>query len=546
MARGLLAVIVALFVATACAVPSISVTPDHIQIFEPNAVVTWSGVTSPSDKDWIGAFSPPTASTPIIQINLTVPLSFGLKTLALLNMRTDYQFKYIHWNASTNAFAAIASSNVITVDPGQPMQGHISLTEDPTQMRVMWVSGGTSEGTVEYGRVPSQYTAKATGRNYTYNLDQMCGYRAVEFWREPGTIFDVLLTGLTPATTYYYHFGSDNDGWSQEASFTTAPLVGSTTAYPLTLLAFGDLGTGVCEDMAGWCEGPSIMTTGLLASEVPGADLLIHIGDISYAVGWAERWEQFFYQIQEVATQVPWMVCIGNHEVDYIAPYNNYMNSTDSGGECGVPFHARFNMPGIEFVPGSKPTAADRYWWSFEYGPIHYTFMSTEHDFTTGSPQLAWLAQDLAAVDRTRTPWLIFAGHRPMYVSSYSTGWYGDNAVSERLRNFVEPLLLKNEVNLVLWGHTHLFERTCPVYEMSCMGEYTAPQAPVHAVIGMAGQSLSTNIVYPAPEWSGFRMDSMYGYTRINFFNATTLQLEFMGDNGNLYDQFYLTNPYAK
>jgi hypothetical protein len=22
-------------------------------------------------------------------------------------------------------------------------------------------------------------------------------------------------------------------------------------------------------------------------------------------------------------------------------------------------------MPGIEFVPGSKPTAADRYWWSF-------------------------------------------------------------------------------------------------------------------------------------------------------------------------------------
>lgn len=117
-------------------------------------------------------------------------------------------------------------------------------------------------------------------------------------------------------------------------------------------------------------------------------------------------------------------------------------------------------------------------------------------------------------MDRTRTPWLIFAGHRSMYVSSYSSGWLGDNAVSERLRFYVEPLLLKYRVNLAvrpcppffcpgvpsclrkrsaqrshncsfyqqLWGHTHLYERTCPVFQQSCQGTYAAPQAPVHNV----------------------------------------------------------------
>lgn len=39
--------------------------------------------------------------------------------------------------------------------------------------------------------------------------------------------------------------------------------------------------------------------------------------------------------------------------------------------------------------------------------------------------------------------------------------------------------------------------------------------------------------------------DSMYGYSRITFFNSTMLQVQFMGDDGNLHDEYYLTNPYA-
>lgn len=58
--------------------------------------------------------------------------------------------------------------------------------------------------------------------------------------------------------------------------------------------------------------------------------------------------------------------------------------------------------------------ARDKPWYSIELGPLHATFMSTENDFSVGSPQWQFLKADLEGVDRSVTPWVIFAGHRPM------------------------------------------------------------------------------------------------------------------------------------
>ena len=44
--------------------------------------------------------------------------------------------------------------------------------------------------------------------------------------------------------------------------------------------------------------------------------------------------------------------------------------------------------------------------------------MSTEHDFEAGSEQHTWIMKDLANINRTKTPWAIFGGHRPFYVDS--------------------------------------------------------------------------------------------------------------------------------
>lgn len=47
------------------------------------------------------------------------------------------------------------------------------------------------------------------------------------------------------------------------------------------------------------------------------ASLILHIGDISYANGDPEIWDSFMDGIQPVASRVPYMVGIGNHEYGY-------------------------------------------------------------------------------------------------------------------------------------------------------------------------------------------------------------------------------------
>ena len=56
----------------------------------------------------------------------------------MYNMRTSCEFRYYH-----KSYIHIATSNVLKFKGGiyAPLQGHLALTGDPTQMRVMWVSG---------------------------------------------------------------------------------------------------------------------------------------------------------------------------------------------------------------------------------------------------------------------------------------------------------------------------------------------------------------------------------------------------------------------
>lgn len=39
-------------------------------------------------------------------------------------------------------------------------------------------------------------------------------------------------------------------------------------------------------------------------------------------------------------------------------------------------------------------------------------------NYTRGSPQWQWLLDDLRRVNRSATPWVLFGGHRPLYVDS--------------------------------------------------------------------------------------------------------------------------------
>lgn len=189
---------------------------------------------------------------------------------------------------------------------------------------------------------------------------------------------------------------------------------------------------------------------------------------------------------------------------------------------------------------------------------IHFVGMSTEHDYTIGSEQYEWLVNDLASVDRTITPWIIFGGHRPMYINSnYAGSVTSDQTVMNNLIYHIEPLLWKYRVNLAFWGHNHVVQRHSAIYNRTVVqrsvqkygpygsGVATAwhsdPQATVHMVIGTAGAKFTVNYMEPYPEWNE-QVFYRFGYAVVETVNSSYLSWEWIGALDNVvYDRMVIT-----
>ena len=110
--------------------------------------VTWSGVSSPSAKDVIILYCPPNSDPDryldFIYVSSieTYTKGFGEFAVRLWNLRKECQFGYYR---NDNYTLLVAKSDVLTFKGGTeiPLQGHLALTGNPTEMRVMWVSGSS-------------------------------------------------------------------------------------------------------------------------------------------------------------------------------------------------------------------------------------------------------------------------------------------------------------------------------------------------------------------------------------------------------------------
>ncbi|ESW03450.1 hypothetical protein PHAVU_011G014900 [Phaseolus vulgaris] len=410
------------------------------------------------------------------------------------------------------------------------------LCHYPVKMRLTWVSGDKKPQQIQYanGKI-------ATSTVSTFSKTDMCSSflpsPATDFgWHDPGYIHSAVMTGLVPLSTFSYRYGSDSVGWSKQIMFSTPPVGGSDE---LRFIAFADMGkTPLDASEEHYIQPGALSVIKAIASDVDSNNInsVFHIGDISYATGFLAEWDFFLYLINRVASKVSYMTAIGNHERDYINSGSTYF-TPDSGGECGIPYETYFPMP---------TSAKDKPWYSIEQGSVHFTVISTEHDWSKDSEQYKWMQKDMASVNRQKTPWLIFMGHRPMYTSTN-----GFLASSSNLAEVVEPLLVQNKVDLALFGHVHNYERTCSVFQHECKALPTKDKngvdiydgrnysAPVQVVIGMAGFSLDK---FPSSKnsWSLKRI-SEYGYIRAHA-TRNGLDVEFVvADTKEVKDSFHIT-----
>jgi acid phosphatase type 7 len=156
--------------------------------------------------------------------------------------------------------------------------------------------------------------------------------------------------------------------------------------------------------------------------------------------------------------------------------------------------------------------------------------MDTEITAFENSAQYEFFMNDLEAVDRDVTPWIIFSGHRPMYSSSDQTDGY--DLINGPWWPDVEALLLKHEVDLCLWGHVHNAEQTCPLRNGTCVETSSSNEygGIVHAVIGNAGQSLSA--FHNETSWSLWRFPE-FGYSSIEVVGRKNLTMRFFADSNH-------------
>ncbi|ETO06202.1 hypothetical protein RFI_31194 [Reticulomyxa filosa] len=516
----------------------LTVYPSQLETPNGSGVVTleWQNVSSPTTQDWIGTpkknkiririYCPANSSNEdYIDYVWTNGIPDGSMNVTLWNMRDDYELRYFS-DKDGNEYWLRATSNVVTVNKYQPLQGHLSLTENGcSEMRMMWVSSNVDEFVprVRVGAQNGVYTAEYVAKGHTYNTSQMCYSGASiispQWYRDPGTIYDALLTNLTCNTMYYFIFGSDKE-WSQQSTFITASNDPDDT---FEFVMYGDMGIS---------PPPGGVTTAAnLAQYEPNLRLILHVGDLSYALGHGYIWEQWSNLVTPIASKVPYMVSVGNHEYDHLqnssskdnedisgAANNGYHPDwgnfgDDSNGECGVPTAERYHMP---------DNGNQVFWYSFDFQSVHFVMLSSEHNLSQGSEAYQWLKQDLQMADaqRDRFPWIIVNLHRPLYVSE---SYPSDLQVAEHLKLELETLLYEFGVDVVFSGHFHAYQRTCAVYHDQCIGEKNG--GITHIMIGTAGKTLDDQHFLPM-QWNEFN-DIQFGYGKI-FVNSSTLLFQFL------------------
>lgn len=179
-------------------------------------------------------------------------------------------FSLVIASASALTLSKIPVPVVAPVVTQAPEQIRLTFTRDATAstMGIYWVtSNKTSDdylATVQYGLTQSSMTSSVTGTNDNYTAFKIMS----------PSIHFATMTGLKASTFYWYRVGSPVYGWSIDYNFTTRPVDGDTSRYPITWAAYGDMGIS-----------NSQATADLTAKKIQSgeASFITHAGDISYA-----------------------------------------------------------------------------------------------------------------------------------------------------------------------------------------------------------------------------------------------------------------------
>ncbi|KXZ48677.1 hypothetical protein GPECTOR_26g580 [Gonium pectorale] len=347
---------------------AISIRPDR-NTLERGAgewfTVSWAGVPDPKYDDWIAVVVPANAS-----LSETAPAKWkfaagdpghvtsgaGSLRFRMISYRADFAFALLR-NGFDSAVEVARSEPVRVSRPNEPLQVHLALTGKPSEMRVQWnTRDAGSRPQVRWGPAPvphphgdhtgdggvggqhggggkdgPAYPFASDATSSRYERDDMCGGTATSVgWVDAGSHHVGLMSGLQPATKYYYRVGDQWDNFMHQIQPLAArmPYMVAAGNHERDWPGSGDL-FGV-QDSGGEC---GLAFERRFPMPYPGRDKLwyafeygpVFVLQYSTEHPFAPGTEQYEFIVEALSRvdrrRTPWLI-LGGHRPIYVASTN--------------------------------------------------------------------------------------------------------------------------------------------------------------------------------------------------------------------------------
>jgi acid phosphatase type 7 len=321
------------------------------------------------------------------------------------------------------------------------IRGPYLQTPNDNSIIIMWRTDSLTDSKVWYGDSPSNLTMSVSS---SANV----------------TEHSVMVTGLDPYTKYFYAVGNNTGilaGPGSRFYFHTHPLPG--TEQPIRVWALGDFGRGNAGQLD--VKNSYMGYTGNV-----NTDVWLWLGDNAYTNG-----EDFEYQnyvfgyvpFNDLFTWLPFYPTPGNHDYGEV-----WVQSTTTGAVySNIPLEDHVG-PYYDIVDVPENAEAGGYasqlevFYSFDYGNVHFLSLNSEVYDTSNTydginQMITWITQDLQQNDKLFT---VVYFHQPPYSKGSHNSDDPGELVMKAMREKIIPVLESFDVDLVVCGHSHVYERS--------------------------------------------------------------------------------------
>ena len=381
---------------------------------------------------------------------------------------------------------------------------YLIYTNNNTSMTVTWQTNRTpssSSCTMQWGPT-TNYGQQATvfENSSAENMHQ----------------FFYTITGLNPAQRIYYKVTAGSV--SYQSSFVTAP---NSSATATTFYAFSDSQSFFYDPP----EPFNSIAAAILRDSLSGnrQTFVAGAGDFAFFGMDEDSWMNDYFnrnypELAKFQSLFPMLGAIGNHETYHYSNLNYIIDSPNAGKLLR------------KYWPYSFLPDANRSYYSFDYGPIHfcvldqYTLLDgvSGHTFSweaeNNTGQFAWMKQDL---QNTTRPWKIVMFHEPAWTAQKAIGFYGNNQV---MRDYYCPVFKQEGVKVAVQGHLHYYSR-CATEEIQ------------YLTLGGGGSKLFDLIETDAPAFVTGE-SGVYHFARFDVVDNHTMQVSVINKDNEVLDSF--------